>query len=673
MAGSGYCIAMLRRIATAILLFIFILLSIPAAALEVDDSGLIVSDIPITYGDEGFRERILEKTKGERDPVGLVLTGGSARALAHIGVLQYLEENGIVPDFIISNSMGSIIGMLYAAGLTPSEIIELLLSADLSALFSFTLPISGGILLPSGFETLIDSVVGKDTRLEDLDIPVMVVCDDIVTKREIRITEGDFSSVMLASFALPVYFPPREYQGHLLIDGGVVTLLPLAAAFEYTDTVIVSTAFYNATDLNLLNAITILNASFDVGKNQKAAEAMKTHEGFVWIRCDVEGFSFMDFDKAELMARIGYESAVKAADELENIFRSGVPESLAGTRARLSGKIADIKQDLDSFGRVDASSPSSSLSFAFESNQGNEYRYYLSDIAKLALIYEFRTGGIETGVLVGGAFDFTTHAVADAYPLLDGFFRYYPVDRLRFTLDLSMTFCHDPWYIPHIYARQGFDWMITHSKDEYSLAFKEAFEYATGFRGNDAVAVSGVLDATFHTGLFDLYPSVGYLLTAENILFDSPHHYAEAAFDVRFWIPPAESWFIDAGVFSRISVDGRGGVPLFLSDGYASTLLGSGTGFTRLSDFHNTIMRLSAGYALPFSPTFGEFLIFEDLEVAAYCDILMHDMNFEYSAGIEAQTAFSMIGLMKLPFRVRLGYDSLADSFVSSFLLSLKY
>ena len=84
------------------------------ASSYVDD--ILVSDIPITYGDESFRARILEKTGGEREPVGLVLTGGSARAAAHIGVLKYLEEEGIVPDFIISNSMGSIIGMLYAVG-----------------------------------------------------------------------------------------------------------------------------------------------------------------------------------------------------------------------------------------------------------------------------------------------------------------------------------------------------------------------------------------------------------------------------------------------------------------------------------------------------------------------------------------------------------------------------
>ena len=127
---------MLKRFFALAMLAAVLAASVFASDADIADTGLLISDIPVTYGDEGFRERILERTGGDRDPVGLVLTGGSARALAHIGVLQYLEENGIVPDFIVSNSMGSIIALLYAAGLSPADISELLMSADLSDLFN---------------------------------------------------------------------------------------------------------------------------------------------------------------------------------------------------------------------------------------------------------------------------------------------------------------------------------------------------------------------------------------------------------------------------------------------------------------------------------------------------------------------------------------------------------
>ena len=246
-----------------------------AEGLSEDD--LILADIPIAYGEEEFRSRILERTGGERDPIGLVLTGGSARAFAHLGVLEYMEENGIEPDFIISNSMGSIIAVLYAAGLSPQQIMSVITSGDLSTFFKLTLPVEGGILDPTGFKGLVESVVGADLQLEDLVIPVMVVSQDLVTKREIRIMEGTVSDILIASFALPVYFPPQEYKGHLLLDGGIVNLAPISIAYDYSDTVIVSTTFYDNDELNLKNPLNIINTAFEIVKRQNAATDIRAN------------------------------------------------------------------------------------------------------------------------------------------------------------------------------------------------------------------------------------------------------------------------------------------------------------------------------------------------------------------------------------------------------------
>ena len=668
-----YCIPMLKRIAAAFLAVLLLLSSIAASSDLIGDA-LLIADIPITYGDEGFRERIIERTKGERDPVGLVLSGGSARAFAHIGVLKYLEEQGIVPDFIISNSMGSIIGLLYAAGLSPDDIIDFITSADISAMFSFTLPLEGGVMLPSGLEALAEMIVGPDTRLEDLDIPVMVICDDLVTKREIRITEGDFTDILIASFALPFYFPPVEYEGHLLIDGGIVTLLPLETAFEYTDTVIVSTAFYNMPDLNLRNPITVLNASFDIGKNQKAAEAIRSHGDFIWIRCDVESFSFMDFDKAALMAEIGYESAASASEALEGIHRSGVSQALLDDRAELSRRMEEAERSQMFFGRVDTSSPSASLSFDFTSNQEGNERRYLSDTSNLALVYGYRNGPFEAGGIFGGAFNLMTQTVASASLLAEGFMSYYPADSLRLSLEAAFTFGHDPdWYIPHLYVRQGLDWIILHRKGEYMLSFREALEHTTGFVGRNALALSSGVDGDIALGMFHLYGALGYLMTADDIRFGNIHSFIEASFSTRFSPQGERGWFIDGGVFSRVAVDGRGSVPLFLSDGYLSTVLRSGSGYWRSSRYHNTMLSVSTGYDFRVTPTFAEFLILENLGIAAYCDMLIHDAAFDFSAGVGFQSAFSIIGLLEIPLSLRLGYDSLSDGFVASFLLSLRY
>ena len=661
---------MVKRVFLLILFALFAVLSIFPSDPDLQ-SALLVSDIPITYGDESFRERILERTKGERDPIGLVLTGGSARAFAHLGVLEYLEENGIIPDFIISNSMGSIIGMLYAAGLSPKEIMDVLDSVELSDLFTFTLPLRGGILIPDGFEALIESVVGEDTRLEDLDIPVMVVTDDIVTKREVRIAEGDFTDVLVASFALPVYFEPQEYNGHLLIDGGCISLLPIDIAYEYTDTVIVSTTFYGVPSLNLLNPVTVLNSAFDVGKNQRAAADIRKHE-FIWIRCAVEEFSFMEFGKSREMAAIGYDSAAAVSDELAGLYHSEIPLDFEAKRAAYSEKIDDAVNDLKYFHHISPPTPSMSLGFVFDSAHGTEYRRYLSDRADLALELRYRTRMLDMGVRAGGAFDFATHTETEAYGVLGADIAFYPIDSLRFTLETSATIGYTPWYIPSLYTRQGFDWVILYS-DDYSLAFKEALEHTTDFQGKEALLLSAFFDADYSIWYFDIYGSLGYLMTADSIGFSNIRNYAEVDLSFRFSMPFYEPLFVDAGVLSRISVDGMGNVPLFIDDGYTSPALHVGADYDRTSQFHNTVLSFAIGYDVPSNPSFGEFVIFEDMEIAAYCDMLFHDSGFGISTGVEFQTSFSLIGLMKLPFRVRLGYDTLSSSFASSFMLALKY
>ncbi len=679
----GYSVHMLRKASLLIMLVVLSLSVLPA-----DDgsmSSLLISDIPVTYGDAAFRERILEKTGGERDPIGLVLTGGSARAVAHLGVLEYLEENGIVPDFIVSNSMGSIIGMLYAAGLTPIQIAELLSASDLSDYFSFTLPISGGLLLPSGFQTLVESVVGADLKLEDLDIPVMVVCEDLVTKREIRITEGDFSDVLIASFALPVYFPPVEYRGHLLIDGGVVSLAPINAAYEYTDTVILSTTFYDVPTLNLRNPITVLNSAFDAGKNQKAAEDIKAHPDLIWIRCAVEHFSFMDFARGTEMAVIGYRSAEAMADEIGKLVHTGISDRMVHAREQYTERIKDTVKNLSYFKRVEAASPSVILGFSLESDQSWSSHKYLTDSTDLLFGVTYRDKGFETGFGIGGSFDITTPSTAGAYPVAEGFLTLYPLENLRFAFEASAEFCHEPWYIPEMYLREGFDWIIDSRKNFYSIALRQGFEYRTGFKGHGgestALAVSALVDGNLKINWFDLDMSLGYLLTADSIIFENMRHYGEVRFSSRFYLPPWETFFIEGALFSRFTLDGQGYVPLFLSDGYVSPMIGKNgnyynhyhtPGSADEAMYHASMISLYAGYDVPLSPTFGEFLIVEDTEIGVYADMLLRDAKFSISTGIEIQTSFSLIGLVKLPFRMRLGYDSWANSFAASFMFNIR-
>lgn len=374
---------------------VLITLTVNAAA---DD--LYTAATPIVYGEEVFLEK-LEKSEREQ-PLGLVLSGGSARAFAHIGVLQYLEEQGIIPDFIVANSMGSIVGLLYSAGLSPEQMYQLVTDTDFSTLFSMKLPTKGGLLDVSAFSDYIFAFLG-DLRLEELEIPIIVVCEDLVTKRTIHVAEGDFYEILEASFALPVYFDPIKWNGHRLIDGGITNLLHLGIAYAYTDEVIVSTAFYDNPNLNLANPITILNVSIDIAKRRAGVEELISFDPTL-IRCAVEEFSFMDFSKLTEIYEAGYDSAAALAGELQRFEPVSPSDNLQSIRSSFDRNIPGVKLNLDRYNFIPAVRPHGSVELGLVSYGGVFDETPLYDELALSLGYRFKgktyQGEIGIGTLV---------------------------------------------------------------------------------------------------------------------------------------------------------------------------------------------------------------------------------------------------------------------------------
>ena len=123
--------------------------------------------------------------------MGLLLSGGSARAFAHIGVIRAFEELGIRPDYLVTNSMGSIVGILYAAGLNSDQIYDIVKNIDPGTLFAMTYPFEGGLIDPLAFIDFIFSYLSETPELEQLEIPIIVITEDARTKRQVLIAEGD--------------------------------------------------------------------------------------------------------------------------------------------------------------------------------------------------------------------------------------------------------------------------------------------------------------------------------------------------------------------------------------------------------------------------------------------------------------------------------------------------
>ena len=369
--------------------------------------ALFTIDLPVIYGEEEFLQRIEERTLGVRPPLGLVLSGGSARAFAHLGVLEYLEQVGIVPDFIISNSMGSIVGMLYGAGFSPQQIYELFVHGSESSLFSLGIPLSGGVLDTSTFISLISKAVGEDLQMEQLPIPVMVLAEDLRTKRQIRIASGDFLTVLQASFALPFYFSPVFYGDHLLIDGGFTNLVPVQAGRDYADQVIVATTFYQNPNLNLRSPLTILNVALDITKARRGIEELKKLD-HILIRSQVEEFSFMEFDRIDELREAGFTSAREQFDPAAHGLDSHshtLPSTVISLRTDYEKRIAEIPGMISRRGYVPLSKSSFSLSPFLSIGAHQLDRRYLQRGVRFGLKANVRKGNLLAALYGGGSYD----------------------------------------------------------------------------------------------------------------------------------------------------------------------------------------------------------------------------------------------------------------------------
>jgi len=168
----------------------------------------------------------------QQKTVSLVLGSGGARGLAHIGVIKWLEQNGYVIRSIAGSSMGALIGGIYATGKLDiyENWVRALRKRDVMSLLDFAYSRAG---LFSG-----DRIIRKlrdmlgDTRIEDLPLSFTAVATDLDASREIWLTRGSLFDAIRASIAIPTVFTPITYQGHLLVDGGLLNPVPIAPTLK---------------------------------------------------------------------------------------------------------------------------------------------------------------------------------------------------------------------------------------------------------------------------------------------------------------------------------------------------------------------------------------------------------------------------------------------------------
>lgn len=231
-------------------------------------------------------EDLLVKGREKGLKFGLALGSGSARGLAHVGVIQVLEAYNIPIDMISGTSIGSVIGSLYAAGAPIDQLEEAALSMKKSTTLSLldpALPHSGLIRGEKIEEMLNDLALGEKTFVE-LKIPFAAVATDVLSGGEVILTQGKVIEAVRASISIPGIFTPVKYQDYYLVDGGVVDPVPVDVVQKMGADIIIAVSLAKISPYT-----TVLNINKETGNLEEVVKSSILQQKIEKVKSTFEG------------------------------------------------------------------------------------------------------------------------------------------------------------------------------------------------------------------------------------------------------------------------------------------------------------------------------------------------------------------------------------------------
>jgi NTE family protein len=289
--------------------------------------------------------------QGTRRPtIGLVLEGGGALGLAHVGVLRWFEENHIPVDYIAGTSMGGLVGGLYATGMPATEIDKFLQGVNWNASLRNELPyrsrsfrrkedkreypndlefgLRRGVVFPSGFNSghqvglILDQVALPYSDLKSFDelpTPFRCVATDLVSGQAKVFDGGSLSEALRSTMSLPAIFSPVRRDGRVYVDGGLIENLPVDVARAMGADIVIAVHLETAplTPDEPLSAFTVLQRSVNVVISVNELESMKKAD--ILIPVHTEDYNSTNYQDAQKINALGYAGAKERARLLERL------------------------------------------------------------------------------------------------------------------------------------------------------------------------------------------------------------------------------------------------------------------------------------------------------------------------------------------------------------------
>ena len=260
--------------------------------------------------------------------IGLALSGGGARGIAHIEFLKMFDDLNIKPSIISGTSMGAAIGALYASGLTGQEIENLMKKLTIKQLTGFVgthLTKKGGILET---EKLIEyfKKITKTDSFSKLKIPLKIVATDFWKRKQIVFEKGKISNAIQASISIPGIFEPAKIRNNVFVDGGIVNPVPYDIIRKDCDILIAVDVCEDKSNNNKKHAPNIFEgvySSLIISQKFILENKMNNFKPDIYIRPDLTKIGLFQFHKVEKIIRLTNNTALKLKMELKKLIDSG--------------------------------------------------------------------------------------------------------------------------------------------------------------------------------------------------------------------------------------------------------------------------------------------------------------------------------------------------------------